>query len=86
MASHLHLAEHAKIARAAGVKDVVVCQNGDVVRLAPTPHGKVDEIAAGRLYKDGRLIIPAAAPAVADRRKVEFQRHGLGCARDRSQG
>ncbi|MGZ5811059.1 MAG: ribonuclease J [Xanthobacteraceae bacterium] len=67
---HLHLAEHAKLARAAGVKDVVACQNGDVVRLAPTPHGKVDEISSGRLYKDGRLIIPAAAPAVGDRRKL----------------
>ena len=68
----LHLAEHAKIARAAGVKDVIVCQNGDVIRLAPTPHGKVDEMASGRLYKDGRLIVPAAALALADRRKLSF--------------
>jgi ribonuclease J len=68
----LHLAEHAKIARAAGVKDVVVCQNGDVIRLAPAPHGKIDEIAAGRLYKDGRLVIPAAAPAISDRRRLSF--------------
>jgi ribonuclease J len=68
----LHLAEHAKIARAAGVKDVVVCNNGDVVRLAPTPYGKVDEIASGRIYKDGRLIVPAASLAIADRRKVSF--------------
>ena len=29
-------------------------------------------LAAGRLYKDGRLIIPAAATAVADRRKLSF--------------
>ncbi|HVG50381.1 MAG TPA: ribonuclease J [Xanthobacteraceae bacterium] len=69
---HLHLHEHAKIARAAGVRDVVECQNGDVIRLAPLPHGKVDEIVAGRLYKDGRLIVPAAAPAVSDRRKLSF--------------
>jgi ribonuclease J len=68
----LHLAEHAKIARAAGVKDVISCQNGDIVRLAPTPHGKVDQVTAGRLYKDGRLIVPAAAVAVSDRRKMSF--------------
>ena len=41
----LHLAEHAKIARAAGVADVIKCQNGDVVRLAPDARGKVDEVA-----------------------------------------
>jgi ribonuclease J len=29
----LHLAEHAKLARAAGVKDVILCANGDLVRL-----------------------------------------------------
>jgi ribonuclease J len=68
----LHLSEHAKIARAAGVKDVVFCQNGDVIRLAPTPHQKVDEIASGRLYKDGRLVVPAASLAVGDRRKLSF--------------
>ena len=30
-----HLAEHAKLARAAGVKEVVAVRNGDLVRLAP---------------------------------------------------
>ena len=48
----LHLAEHAKLARAAGVKDVILCANGDLVRLAPGPTGVIDEVRAGRLYKD----------------------------------
>jgi len=68
----LHLGEHAKLARAAGVSEVIKCQNGDVIRLGPDSPGKVDEIAAGRLYKDGRLIVPAAATAIADRRKMSF--------------
>ncbi len=68
----LHLAEHAKIARAAGVKDVILCVNGDMVRLAPGPTGVIDEVRAGRLYKDGRLIVDAEQRTVADRRRLGF--------------
>jgi len=68
----LHLAEHVKIARACGVKEVVSCRNGDMVRLAPGIGGKVDEVRSGRLLKDGRLIIEATAPAIADRRRLSF--------------
>ena len=35
----LHLAEHAELARGAGVPQVLVCRNGDLVRLAPGPAG-----------------------------------------------
>ena len=68
----LHLSEHAKLARALGVKDVIDCQNGDLVRLAPGSPGIVDEVPAGRLYKDGRLIVEAEARTVADRRRLGF--------------
>jgi ribonuclease J len=66
----LHLFEHGKIARRSGVKNIVECHNGDVIRLAPAPAGKVDEVRNGRLYKDGRLIIEASAPTVNERRKL----------------
>src|SRR5262249_36594563 len=36
----LHLAEHAELARQAGVPQVLVCRNGDLLRLAP----RADEI------------------------------------------
>jgi ribonuclease J len=68
----LHLNEHAKLARAAGVKDVILCANGDLVRLAPGPPGVIDEVRAGRLYKDGRLIVDAEQRTVADRRRLGF--------------
>jgi len=68
----LHLAEHAKLARAIGIKDVITCANGDLVRLAPGPPGIVDEVRAGRLYKDGRLIVDAEQRTVADRRRLGF--------------
>jgi len=68
----LHLAEHAKLARRAGVPEVLTCRNGDLVRLAPGPAAIVDEIPAGRLYKDGALLLPAEARTVAARRRLGF--------------
>jgi ribonuclease J len=68
----LHLAEHAKLARSAGIPQVLTCRNGDLVRLAPGPAEIVDEIPAGRVYKDGALLIDAEGPAVAARRRLSF--------------
>jgi ribonuclease J len=68
----LHLAEHAKLAREAGVPEVLVCRNGDVVRLAPGKADIVDEIPSGRLYKDGALIINSESRTVAARRRLSF--------------
>jgi ribonuclease J len=67
----LHLAEHGKIGRKAGVKTIIQCRNGDLIRLAPNPE-IIDELPAGRLYKDGRLLIDAQARTVADRRRLSF--------------
>jgi len=67
----LHLAEHAALARRLQ-RNVVVCRNGDLVRLAPGDPAIVDEVPAGRLYKDGRLLIAADARTVADRKRLSF--------------
>jgi ribonuclease J len=68
----LHLAEHAALARRCGVPNAIVCQDGDLVRLAPAPAGIVDEVPAARLYKDGRLIVEAEASTVPQRRRLAF--------------
>ena len=67
----LHLSEHAKLARAVGVPEVVLCGDGDLVRLAPDA-GVIDEVPAARLYKDGAILISAEERTVADRRKLSF--------------
>jgi ribonuclease J len=67
----LHLAEHGALARRLGAK-VVICRNGDLVRLAPGEAAIVDEVPAGRLYKDGRLLIAADTRTVADRKRLSF--------------
>jgi ribonuclease J len=67
----LHLAEHAALARKAGVGEVILCGDGDLVRLAPDA-GVIDEIPAARLYKDGSLLIQSQARTVGERRKLSF--------------
>ncbi|HLA20813.1 MAG TPA: ribonuclease J, partial [Pseudolabrys sp.] len=67
----LHLSEHAQLARRCGVKDVLQCRNGDLVRLSPDVR-IIDEVPAGRLYKDGSLLVEATARTVADRKRLSF--------------
>lgn len=69
----LHLEEHARFARAQGVPEVVHgVRNGKMVRLAPGPAEIIDDIPAGRLYKDGNIVLPAGERAVPERRKLSF--------------
>jgi ribonuclease J len=68
----LHLAEHAALARKAGIAETILCRNGDLVRLAPAPAGIIDEVAQGRLYKDGFLLVQGESRTVADRRRLGY--------------
>lgn len=68
----MHLAEHAALARRLGVKEVVLCSDGHVVRLAPGPAERVDDIPFGRLYKDGKVLVSDAARTIPERRKLGF--------------
>src|SRR5437016_995633 len=40
----LHMAEHAALARGAGVGKVMICRDGELVRVAPGEPGKMDEV------------------------------------------
>src|SRR5262244_1182442 len=68
----LHLSEHAKLARAAGVPKVIGCRNGDLVRLGPGEVGIIDELPSGRLYKDGTILEDAKSRAVIERRRMGY--------------
>jgi ribonuclease J len=68
----LHMAEHAALGRRLGIEKVVLCRDGELIRLAPGGPGKIDEVPAGRLYKDGSLLVSAEARTVADRRRLGF--------------
>jgi ribonuclease J len=42
------------------------------VKLAPGDPGIIDEVPAGRLYKDGKLLIDAQARTIADRKRLSL--------------
>ena len=68
----LHLAEHAALARGAGVPHVLICGNGDLVRLGQNGAEIIDKVPSGRLYKDGSLLIDAESRSVAARRRLSY--------------
>lgn len=72
----LHLSEHAKLARECGVPKVLICKNGDLVRLGPGDPAIIEELPHGRIYKDGNILEPEKARAVVERRRLAF----AGCA------
>lgn len=71
----MHLAAHAELAVDMGVPIVKVIGDGDVLRLAPGPVDKVDEVEAGRIYRDGTLIGSLEAVGVPGRRRLAFAGH-----------
>ncbi|WP_088310830.1 ribonuclease J [Novosphingobium sp. B 225] len=65
-----HMKEQGRLGKASGIKQVVVQQNGDLVRLAPGKPGKISEVRAGRLVLDGDIIVPADGEAMVMRRRL----------------
>jgi ribonuclease J len=55
---------------------VLICKNGDLVRLGPGDPAIIDALPAGRIYKDGNLLEDEKARAVTERRRLAF----AGCA------
>jgi ribonuclease J len=69
-ARHLHA--HAAFAKSCGISEVVIAENGSIVRLAPGPLALIDEAPSGRLHVDGRLIVPVEDGPAKRRRKLSF--------------
>src|SRR5262249_746425 len=67
----LHLHEHAALAPRCGGREGAQCRNGDLVQLSPQVR-VIDELPAGRIYKDGALLVEAEARTVSDRRRLSF--------------
>ena len=68
----IHLTEHAVFAKAQGVKEVVRAFNGDVVELAEGRAGVVGQVAHGRRFKDGEILVDSDEPCIGERRKLSF--------------
>ncbi|MCX5571099.1 MULTISPECIES: ribonuclease J [Kaistia] len=71
----MHLWAHAAFARDMGVKQVMLTENGNIVRLAPGAAEEIDDVPVGRLYKDGIIIADEDSVGVPERRKLGFAGH-----------
>lgn len=67
-----HLAAHAALARAAGVKHVLQARNGTLLRFGPGEAAIIDEAPAGRLHKDDKLLVDGEAESIRARRRLAF--------------
>jgi len=65
-----HMHEQARFALERGVPDMLVQENGDLVRLAPGPARIVERVRSGRLILDGDVILPADGETINERRKL----------------
>ena len=68
----VHLSEHYDFARERQVPHVIKARNGDVVALGPDEPGIVDQVAHGRLLKDGNLLVKADDEALRARQGLAF--------------
>ncbi|GGY43032.1 ribonuclease J [Parvularcula lutaonensis] len=65
-----HLAEHGAFATTIGAKRSIVPKNGDLIRIAPGRPEKIDEVPAGRLYLDGKILVPEGDNVLRERRRL----------------
>jgi len=65
-----HLAEHVKFAKSLGIPTSFVVRNGAMVRLAPGTPEIIDHVPAGRLLKDGEIVIHEKDKTIGDRRRL----------------
>lgn len=68
----MHLKAHAELAHSLGITNTVPARNGSLVRLSPGPVEIIDAVFAGRLHRDGLLILEEVDEGVAERRKLGF--------------
>ena len=67
-----HLTEHARFARELQVPQAFVAPNGTMLRLAPGPAARIDEVPVGRLFRDGAIIVRDGDGAVRARKGLAF--------------
>jgi ribonuclease J len=65
-----HMMEHARLARSLQVPQALVVENGHLIRLAPGRAALIDEVPAGRVYLDGRVLVESGAGFSRGRRAL----------------
>jgi ribonuclease J len=67
-----HQVAHAKLAKQLQVPQAFVPENGQLFRLAPGRPELIDEVPAGRVHLDGRVLVGEGEGLAKDRRAMGF--------------
>ena len=67
-----HQVAHAKLARELQVPQAMVPENGQMFRLAPGRPEMIDEVPAGRIHMDGRILVAEGEGLSKDRRAMAY--------------
>jgi len=67
-----HIMEHAAYAKSLQVAEAITPRNGSLVRLAPGPAEVLHEVPNGRLFLDGKQLVPEGAQGIQERRKLSW--------------
>ena len=70
-----HLTAQAELGAQSGIETIPRVRNGDMLRLAPGPAEVIDQVAHGRVFKDGRLIGSIEEMGIGERRKLSYVGH-----------
>ncbi len=70
-----HLLEHAKLAKALGVKQAVAARNGEMLRLDKDHVEIIDIVPSGRLHQDGNVIVSSLDNGLRQRHKMAYAGH-----------
>ncbi len=71
----LHLHEHARLGRDEGIATVLEVRNGAVARLGPGRAEITGTVNAGRLYRDGKLLLAPEQCGVGRRNRLSYSGH-----------
>jgi len=74
-----HLLAHAELAEELQVPEQLVLRNGLMARIAPGPAEVIDDVPAGRLHLDGRVLVRAGEAPLRARRQLSFAGHVVVC-------
>jgi len=67
-----HMYAQEKFARANGIRETLLLEDGKIARLCPGPVEIIDEVVASVLHVDGKLVVDGIDGPAKQRRKLSF--------------
>lgn len=68
-----HLQEHGRLAEDEGIKEVIIPQNGSLIKIEPGHSKELELVQAGRWVLDGNRMIESTCIMLKDRNKLSTQ-------------